>query len=173
MEGLEAIRVLEEWRKAYNAGDLDRLRGLHMEGAVLARQGLGAGSHKLEAGEAAVYDAALHTRWRLEAPEVEGGKVRAVVAERSDWLEAAGIQEAHYHAEFEVRDGRIVEAKLEANPETRRRAEEAFREFTVWAARERPERLAQLISGGRFDLGPKSGSKLLELMREWRAATQH
>ncbi len=168
----DPIKTLKEWGTAYKAGDTKHLHKLHAEGSVLRRAGVGPASQTTRAEEAAEYGKITKTEYDIAAPRVEGEKVYAHVTERSEWLRAAGIPEAHYEGEFTFKGGRIEALHLEARPETRKAAEAAFAEFTDWVAREKPAYAAEVLAEGKLRMEAEGGHRLIELMHEWKEATR-
>lgn len=164
----EHLKTLEKWEQAIKAGNLEHLRKIHAKGSKLVREGLGPASHALDALKAAEYDKAAKTRWHITEPRVQGETIYAKATERNDWLEAAGIEKAHYEAEFKLREGKIESLRLRAEPETQHAAEAAFTEFMEWAAEERPAHLAELISEGKLKYEAENSQKFTDLLHQWK-----
>ncbi len=165
----DPIKTLEEWGAAYKAGDIHHLHRIHAEDSVFKRAGIGLASQTTRAEKAAEYGTITKTEYEIAEPRVEGEKVYAHVTERSEWLRAAGIQEAHYEGEFKFKGDQIEALTLNAKPETRHAAEVTFTGFTDWLAREKPEYLAYLTADGKLRLEAKYGPELVKLLQQWKA----
>ncbi len=166
------LRTLEKWEQAIKAGNMEHLRGLHAEGSKLVREGLGPASHAQDAYEAAEDGKATKTRWHITEPRVQGETIYAKATEKNDWLEAAGIEKAHYDAEFKLRDGKIEALHLYADSETKHAAEAAFTEFMEWAAKEKPHHLAELMHEGKLRHNAENSEKFTEMLHQWKKAAR-
>lgn len=164
-------RALEEWASAHKARSLRQLKEIYTEDSSFHRTGTEAITAEESAVKVAEFDHATKTQRSVRPSWIMCDEVRAEVTERSELLEAAGIQEARYIGLFVMRGDKIESVQLEPTPDTKQATDKALSGFIAWASRERPERLAQVMSGERFRYDSGSGRRLLELMREWRQST--
>lgn len=160
--------TLQEWVNAHKANSLKQLKGVYTEDSIFRRTGTEATMAEDPAQNVAEFDYAIKTQRSVRPSWVMGDEVRAEVTERSALLEAAGIHEARYVGQFIIRGTRIESVQLEPTPETRRATDQALSQFVEWASKERPQRLAQVMPGGRLRYDAESGRQLLKLLREWR-----
>ncbi|TRO53941.1 hypothetical protein E2P71_05380 [Candidatus Bathyarchaeota archaeon] len=165
-------KALEEWVNAHKARSLSQLKEMYTEDSSFHRTGTKVITAEDSALKVAEFDHATKTQRSVRPSWIMCDEVRAEVTERSELLEAAGIQEARYIGLFVVRGDKIESVQLEPTPDTRQATDRALSGFIAWASKERPERLAQVMSGERFRYDSESGRRLLKLLREWRESTK-
>ncbi|MFH2110780.1 MAG: hypothetical protein ABIJ47_05900 [Candidatus Bathyarchaeota archaeon] len=164
--------TLQEWVNAHKAKSLKQLKEVYTEDSIFHRTGTKATMAEDPAQKVAEFDHATKTQRSARPSWVMGDEIRAEVTERSALLEAAGIHEARYVGQFIIRGTQIESVQLEPTPETRQATDQALSQFIEWASKKRPERLAQVMPGGRLRYDAKSGRQLLKLLREWRKSTE-
>ncbi|MBN2336372.1 hypothetical protein JXL21_12500 [Candidatus Bathyarchaeota archaeon] len=168
----QSEKTLQEWGHAYTAMNLDHLKSLYAQGSVFEMKGTLATTAKESALKLAEFDHATGTQRTLKATQITGDKVRAEMTESSEWLKAAGIKEAHYDSVFVIKEGQIQSLSIVPKPETRKATEHALTGLIAWAAKERPELLAQAMPGGRIRYDADAGRQMTALMQEWKRATR-
>jgi len=160
--------TLQDWVNAHKAKSLKQLKEVYTEDSIFHRTGTKATVADDPAQKVAEFDHATKTRRFVRPSWVMGDEVRAEVMERSALLEAVGIHEACYVGQFIIRGTQIESVQLEPTPETRQATDKALSRFIAWASKERSQRLAQVMPGGRLRYDAESGRQLLKLLREWR-----
>lgn len=162
------LEALEKWGKAHKAKDAHQLEKLYAEGSVYELKGAGALSTILDAKAVSGYNAAVGTDWTIKAARLEKEHVHAALTEKNEWLRAAGIHEAHYEGDFQIKDGRIEAVYLKPKRETQQAQEKALAEFSEWVAREYPEQYSEVLTDGRLLYKESAGKALVELMHQWQ-----
>jgi hypothetical protein len=169
---MQTHETLQRWVKAHNAKDVEYLKSLYAADSVFQLTGSGAISMRGSAFKMAEFDYATKTQRDVRTSWIMGDEIQAEVTERSALLEAAGIHEAHYNGQFIIRGGQIASVQLEPTAETRQATDRALSQFVTWASTARPQRLAQVMPGGRLRYDAEAGRQMLELMCEWKQATR-
>jgi len=168
---MQTHETLQRWVKAHKAEDIEHLKSLYAADSVFQLTGTKATSTRESAFKMAEFDYATKTRRDVKTSWIMGDKIQAEVTERSALLEAAGIHEAHYDGQFIIRGGQIASVQLEPTAETRQATDRALSQFVAWASAARPQRLAQVMPGGRLRYDAEAGRQIVELMCEWKRAT--
>jgi len=95
------------------------------------------------------------------------------VIERNDWFSLLGIEAIYYDSvRITYEDGLISEIVSQQSAESMIAARTAFESFILWAARERPYDLAELMRGIEFVFSGENAGRWLKLLREWREANK-
>jgi hypothetical protein len=168
---MQTHETLQRWVKAHNAKDVGYLKSLYAADSMFQLTGTLAISTRESAFKMAEFDYATKTQRDVRTSWIIGDEIQAEVTERSALLEAAGIHEAHYNGQFIVRGGLIASVQLEPTAETRQATDRALSQFVAWASTTRPQRLAQVMPGGRLRYDAETGRQMLDLMCEWKRAT--
>jgi hypothetical protein len=168
---MQTHETLQRWVKAHNAKDVEYLKSIYAADSVFQLTGTKAISMRGSAFKMAEFDYATKTQRDVRTSWIMGDEIQAEVTERSALLEAAGIHEAHYNGQFIIRGGQIASVQLEPTAETRQATDRVLSQFVAWASTARPQRLAQVMPGGRLKYDAEAGRQMLELMYEWKRAT--
>lgn len=164
--------TVEAWERAYNRHDLSKIKDLYEENIAFAKVGLIETEGRQSAHEVAKFDSKVETQSSLNIERIEGDTAYCDMREKSVWLRAAGIEEAHYSGAFVVQDGRIKSLRFEPKPETKQATEKAMASFTKWATKEKPEHLGEIMPEGKSLYNAENAEKWIHLMQEWRETTQ-
>lgn len=112
---------------------------------------------------------ALNSQWHLFDYISEPGQVSCQGTMQNDWTRALGIDEMHYPSiKITLRDGLITSMRPEASQECMEQVKQADEAFMSWAAKERPEALAELMPD-KFTYSKESALSLMALLHEWQA----
>jgi len=115
------------------------------------------------------WDASIGSELSFDNFDVSGDTVMCTVIERNDWFSLVGVDAIYYECvRIIFNNGLIAEITAEQSHESMLAAQTAFQAFIEWAIKEHPQRLAELMSGAKFEFSKETADKWLSLLKEWR-----
>lgn len=164
--------VVISFQEAYNSHDLERALSLFAETASFEVKGVFSLRGEEEIRDLAEHDFVLKVHMAYSQFNTRGDSVMCQLTEKNDWLKMAGIQETRYSMIFVVKDGLIQSVRAEAIPESERAYKLVSVPFMNWAAKQRPQLLAEMMPEGTFVYNEENARKSLSLLREWKQLAQ-
>ena len=162
--------VVDAYRTAYNAGDVDGVMSLMADDAVFHVIKV----FDLEGKEAirnvAEYDTTLHLVMAMRDLRTSGDTVSCMLIETNDWLELTGIDSAVYSAQFVVEGGAITAIRAESSPSTATAMARAMVPMMGWALGSQPDEFNKLIIDGRMLFNADNAHRIMRLTRASQAA---
>ncbi|MEO0073559.1 MAG: nuclear transport factor 2 family protein [candidate division WOR-3 bacterium] len=160
------LSVVREFADRFGTKRVNAVVGLFSDDAIVEIRGLGAviqGRSGLR--DLAEYAFTVKSRLRMTSSKVSADTVWADLVETNDWLRFAGMEELRYRAVFRTRLGRIEEAVLELEPESRDAVKQQMMDVLIPLLNEEPETLERLMPGGRLVFNRTAGSELMRILR--------
>ncbi|KPK70680.1 hypothetical protein AMJ87_08550 [candidate division WOR_3 bacterium SM23_60] len=166
----ERMRIYVE---TYNTHDVDEIMTFYTDDVRFENVGVWVKTDKQEVRKITEWDATTHIVMKVSNVMVRGDTVTFSLLETNDWLKLAGIGEALYEpSRIVFKDGKIAIIQAKLTEESLNRWMPKWNSILAWATEHRPDRLAEVMPEGAFVFGADYARKWLELLEEWRQATE-
>ena len=161
----DSVRAYED---AYNSHNLEEVVSQFTNNPTFEIKGQFILKGKQALRDLVAYDIALDIHMSIGNMKTAGDTVYAHLTETNNWLQVAGIGEAHYLIEFVFRDGAIEREVGTPTPETETAFQDVLRPLMAWAEREAPDRLEEMMPNGEFEYTAENAERTLALLEDWR-----
>ncbi len=169
---LKPDKILRAYVEANNAHDIDRVMVLYTDDIRFENVGVWVKQGKEEVRTIAEWDATTHIQMTISDITVMGDTVTFTLIETNDWLKSAGVDEWHWVARVITKNGLIKEIKATLTEESAKIFIPVYQSIIQWMSTERPQELPELMPGGEFVYGAEVAKKWLDMLNEWREATE-
>lgn len=161
--------IVDAYRTAYNAGDVDGVMSLLSDDAIFRVSGVFNFQGQEAIRNVAGFDSALHTTMTMREISTAGDTVSCTLIETNDWLELTGIDSAVYSAQFVVVDGSISAILAESSPSTAEAMSAAMMPVIGWTIVNQSDELDKLIVDGQMVYDADNAHRMMRLTRAARA----
>lgn len=169
---LKPDEILRAYVEANNAHDIDKVMSLFTDDIRFENVGVWVKQGKEEVRTIAEWDATTHIHMTISDITVMGDTVTFRLIETNDWLKSAGVDEWHWVARVITKNGLIKEIKATLTEESAKIFIPVYQSIIQWMSTERPQELPELMPGGEFVYGAEVAKKWLDMLNEWREATE-
>ena len=163
--------IVEAYLEAINRHDIDAEMSLYAEDVTLELVGAFTKVGKSALRQLGEYGTVINNNFDFhECIFEEPGQVSFKVTQQNEFLRTFGVDELRYTSyKMTIHDGLITSIRTELSQEGMKQARQADEAFVTWAAKEKPETLAELMPDGEFIPGKENGLAVMALLREWQA----
>lgn len=161
-------KVVKEYESAFNSHDVNELVSLFTDNAVIELSSLNRLNGKNQIRDYAEYDSVLSAKITISDIAENDGRAFFVMILKNDLLKTLGINEAKYSLIFKVDDGKIENISGSATNETEIKLKSFQNTFMLWAAREKPDVLNEIMPNGNLIYNAKNAKRYLNLVIEWK-----
>jgi hypothetical protein len=161
-----AAGAVREFVSRFGSRNSGAIAGLFAEDAVFEIRGLGVVlSGRAAIRELAGYGAEVRSQMRLQELFQVGDTIQASLVETNDWLVFLSVPAVTYRARFVFRRGRIVEAVVEPELESKEALKVALADFIFWLTANDPVLLGRVLPGGKLRLDRATARLLLDVLK--------
>jgi SAM-dependent methyltransferase len=166
------VVVAKNYEQAYNNQDIQSVTNLFTDDAVFEFGNQLALQNKNRIQEFIDYFIVLNSHIHLSNFKMESDTLYCDLAESNDWLIRSGLGKALYSARFEFHNNLIKNIQIKATLETEKDLKKILDLLIDWASIQKPQKLAEIMSNGKFIYTGKSAKTSLSLLQDWIDATQ-
>ncbi len=169
----DLLRIVETYQILHNSGQVDALMELFTDDAEFEL--VGQTTLKGESLQAIHdYDTAIESRLAFINCDVQDNTVTCQTVEFNNWLEKAELQPVYYTSSvFTIENDKIAGISATMSPQSAESIGETLQAFMPWLMANRAEVASPLFtSEGAFIYSYDNGELVLQLLSEWREATQ-
>lgn len=164
--------VVKEFEAAFNSHDVNKLTSLFADTAVIELSLFNHLQGKNQIRGFAEYDSVLSSHINVSDIAESDGRAFFVMTLKNDLLKTLGIDGAKYSLIFEVNGGKIENISGGVTNETEIKLKSFQNTFMLWAARERPNKLNQIMPNGKVVCNAANAKKYLSLVIDWKNSLQ-
>lgn len=163
--------IVEAYIEANNQHDIDAEMSLYAEDVAYEVVDYFTKTGKSALRQLGQYGIAINNSFYFhEYTLEEPGQVSFKVTQQNEVLRTFGVDEVRYASyKMTIRDGLITSVRTELSQESLKLVKETDEAFVTWAAKEKPEAFAAMLSDGAFIHSKENGLAMMALLREWQA----
>jgi hypothetical protein len=165
-------QLAQNYSIVYNTRDVNDILNLYADDAIFEVAGQFSLSGKNQIRDITKYDSALNINMSVSNIETVGDSVFCDLFETNDWLRTAEIGEAHYSVIFIFKEGLVSKIIASAKPKTAKAFNNVLTPLMIWAKKNKPDLLSEMMPGGKFIYNAENATKTLALLSEWKENTK-